>query len=129
MGLQPVKCNTMQLTRKCAEKVIAGYTLEDTFFQKVDKIKYLEITITVDLRWNTHVSNICTKANRNLGFLRRNLYSCPQDVKRGRTGAFSPGVWQFCLDTQDVVLQEELESLNGGAARFVQETTTMKLGV
>ena len=24
---------------------------------------------------------VCTKANRTLGFLRRNLYSCPPDVK------------------------------------------------
>ena len=37
--------------------------------------------ITNDLRWNTHVSNVCTKANRTLGFLRRSLYSCPQEVK------------------------------------------------
>ena len=29
----------------------------------------------------SHVSNVCTKANRTLGFLRRNLYSCPQEVK------------------------------------------------
>ena len=36
------------------------------------------VTVTNDLRWNTHVSNICTKANRILGFLRRNLYACPQ---------------------------------------------------
>ena len=40
-------------------------------------------TITKDLKWNTHISNVCTKANRsrNLGFLRRNLFSCPQDVR------------------------------------------------
>ena len=25
--------------------------------------------------------SICTKANRTLGFLRRNLFSCPRDVK------------------------------------------------
>ena len=36
---------------------------------------------TFDLRWNTHVSNVCTKANRTLGFLRRNLHACPQEVK------------------------------------------------
>ena len=40
----------------------------------------LGVTITSNLRWNTHVSNVCTKANRTLGFLRRNLYSCPQEV-------------------------------------------------
>ena len=39
------------------------------------------MTITNDLRWNTHVSNVWTKANRTLGFLRRNLHSCPQEVK------------------------------------------------
>ena len=40
-----------------------------------------EGNITNDLKWNTHISNVCTKANRTLGFLRRNLYSCPPDVK------------------------------------------------
>ena len=49
--------------------------------ENVESIKYLGVTITSDLRWNTHVSNVCTKANRTLGFLRRNLYSCPQEVK------------------------------------------------
>ena len=43
---------------------------------------YLGVTITNDLKWNTHISNVCTKANRTLGFLRRNLYSCPPDVKQ-----------------------------------------------
>ena len=33
------------------------------------------------LYWNTHISNVCTKANRTLGFLRWNLHSCPQEVK------------------------------------------------
>ena len=47
------------------------------------EVKYLGVTITCtgDLRWNTHVSNFCAKANRTLGFLRRNAYSCPQEVK------------------------------------------------
>ena len=34
-----------------------------------------------NLKWNTHIINICAKANRTLGFLKRNLYSSPQDVK------------------------------------------------
>ena len=52
------------------QKINAEYTLEGVILQNVDKIKYLEVTITEDLRWNTHNSNICTKANRKLGFLR-----------------------------------------------------------
>ena len=71
----------MQITRKRIKKIHASYTLEGTVFANVENIKYLWVTITNDLRWNTHVSNICTKANRTLGFLRRNLYACPQEVK------------------------------------------------
>ena len=50
--------------------------------ENVESIKYLGVTITNDLKWNTHIFNVCTKANRTLGFLRRNLYSCPPDVKK-----------------------------------------------
>ena len=74
------------------------------------------------MRWNTHVSNVCTKANRTLGFLRRNLYSCSQEVKEAAyKGLVRPvldygsSVW----DPPGVVLQEELESLQKRAARFV----------
>ena len=76
------KCSMMQITRKRIKKNHASYTLEGTVLENVENIKYLGITmITNDLRWNTHVSNFCTKANRALGFLRRNLYACPQEVK------------------------------------------------
>ena len=81
MRFQPVKCNMIQPTRKPIKKIHASYTLEGTNLENVESIKYLGVTITSDLRWNTHVSNVCTKANRSLGFLRRHLYSCPQEVK------------------------------------------------
>ena len=81
MRFQPVKCNMMQLTRKRIKEIHASYTLEETDLENVESIKYLGVTITSDLRWNTHLSNVCTKANRTLGFLRGNLYSCPQEVK------------------------------------------------
>ena len=73
MRFQPVKCNMMQLTRTHLNKIQASYTLEGTALENVDNIKYLGVTITNDMKWNTHISNICTKANRTLGFLRRTL--------------------------------------------------------
>ena len=80
MRFQPVKCSIMQLTRKHSTKIQASYTLEGTVLENTDHIKYLGVTITFDLRWNTHISNICTKANRTLIILRRTLFSCPQDI-------------------------------------------------
>ena len=122
MRFQPVKCNMIQLTRKRIKKIHASYTLEGTNLENVESIKYLGVTITSDLRWNTHISNVCTKANRTLGFLRRNLYSCPQEVKEAAyKGLVRPvldygsSVW----DPPGVVLQEELESVQKRAARFV----------
>ena len=69
----PAKCNMMQITRKRIKKkkMHAPYTLEGTVLENVESIKYLWF----DLRWNKHISNICTMANRSLGFLRRNLYA------------------------------------------------------
>ena len=77
MRFQSVKCNMMQLTRKQINKIHASYTLEGTDLENVESIKYLGVTITSDLRWNTYVSNVCTKANRTLGFQRRNLHFLP----------------------------------------------------
>ena len=85
-------------------------------------IKYLGVTITSDLRWNTHVSNVCTKANRTLGFLRRNLYSCPQEVKEAAYKGLVRPVLDYGSSVwypPGVVLQEELESVQKRAARFV----------
>ena len=129
MRFQPVKCNMMQLTRKRIKKIHASHTLEGTNLENIESIKYLGVTNTNDLRWNTHVSNVCTKANRTLGFLRRNLYSCPQEVKEAAfKGLVRPvsswrttpvGLWQFGLGPPGVVLQEELESVQRRAARIV----------
>ena len=70
MRFQPVKCNMMQLTNKRTSTILASYKLECTAFENVEStcIKYLGVTITKNLKLNTHISNVCTKANRTLGF-------------------------------------------------------------
>ena len=61
MRFQPVKCNMMQITRKRIKKI---HALDETVLENVECIKYIGVTVTNNLRWNTHVSNVCTKANR-----------------------------------------------------------------
>ena len=77
MRFQPVKCNMMQLTKK-HNKIDASYTLEGTVLEKVESIKYLGVTITSVLKWNSHIRNVCSRANRPLGFLRRNIFLAPK---------------------------------------------------
>ena len=112
----------MQITRKRIKKINASYCLEGTILDNVENIKYLGVTITNDLKWNTHVSNICTKANRTLGFLRRNLSACPQDVKESAYKGLVRPVLEYgssVWDPSSILLQEELEKVQKRAARFV----------
>ena len=71
-----------------------------------------------------HVSNIWTKANPILGFLRRNLYSCPQDLEVKEAAykglvrpvlEYSGSVW----DPSGVGLQNELKKVQNRAAKFL----------
>ena len=98
-----------------------SYTLEGTVLEN-ESIKYVGVTITSDLKWNTHISNVCTKANRTLGFLRRNLYSCPPDVKEAAYEGLLRPVLEYgssVWDPHTHGLQEELEKVRNRAARFV----------
>ena len=80
----------------------------------MDSIKCLGVTITHDLRWNTYISNMCTKANRTLSFLSRNLYLFPKDVKEAAYKEFVRPVLEYgsyVWDHQGVFLQEEIEKV------------------
>ena len=146
MRFQPVKCNMMQLTNKRSSKIQANYTLEGTVLENFESIKYLGVTITNDLKWNTHISNVCTKANRTLGFLRRNLYSCPPDVKEAAYKGLVRPVLEYGSSVWDPHthglqeelekvqnphthgLQEELEKVQNRAARFVTGNYVFETG-
>ena len=119
MRFQPVKCNMMQLTRKYSNKIQASYTLEGTVLENLDN---MGVTITCDLRWNTHIKISRTKAKRTLSFLRRTLFSYPQDVKEAAyKGMVRPileygsSVWDHYTDKP----QDELEKVQNRAARFM----------
>ena len=69
-----------------------------------------------------YTCTVCTKANRTLGILRQNLYSCPQEVKEAAYKGLVCPVLEYgssVWDPRGVVLLEELESLQKRAARFV----------
>ena len=113
MRFQPVKCNMMQITRKRIKKIHASYTLEGKPSKKSKASSFLG-SLSQMICDGMHVSNIYTKANRTLGFLRRNLYSCQQELKEAAYKGlvcpvleYSGSVW----DPSGVGLQNELEKV------------------
>ena len=58
------------------------YTLHQHRLEQVQSAKYPgSLTITDDLDWGQHISEISAKATKALGFLRRNLAFAPRHTK------------------------------------------------
>ena len=94
------------ITKKLIKKINASFTLENQVSWH---------TIANDLKWNTHVSNICTKAKKTLGFLSCNLAACcSQDVKESAYKELVRPVLEYgssIWDPQSILLQDDLEKV------------------
>jgi hypothetical protein len=72
MLFHPQKCSVVHLTR-CRQILHFDYQLHSHKLQTESQVKYPGVTISNDLRWSHHINNISARANRTLGFLRRNI--------------------------------------------------------
>jgi hypothetical protein len=121
MQLNADKCFTIHLTkkRKTAE---FNYTLHNHILEVTKDSKYLGVTFSSDLSWNNHISNISAKANRTIGFLRRNIHSCPKEVKAtAYTTLVRPSI-EYASSVWDPYTRNnihQLEAIQRRAARFV----------
>ena len=72
MDFNPGKCQVLQISRS-RHPAKHTYMLHGQVLQEEDNAKYLGLDISHDLCWNTHIQNVTVKANRILGFIRRNI--------------------------------------------------------
>ncbi|KAK3103518.1 hypothetical protein FSP39_019827 [Pinctada imbricata] len=72
MEFNPSKCQVIQISRS-RKPLQTSYTLHGQTLQTTTDAKYLGITLTNKLTWDTHVNNITNKANKTLGFIKRNI--------------------------------------------------------
>ena len=79
---------------------MSGHTL-----QSVDQHPYLGVIITKTLNWKAQVSNVKNKANKTLGFIKRNLHSCPEGIEPSLhlPGKTSYGIRQHSLGSVPAV--------------------------
>ena len=61
--------------------IVYDYSMKGKISKHVEKHRYLGVTIASDLNWKHHIESIVGKANRALGFIKRNLKNCPQEIK------------------------------------------------
>ena len=72
MAFHPDKSNVISITRN-KKTIKFNYTLHGHTLDHVTKAKYPSVTISSDLKWESHINNITKKANNTLDFLKRNL--------------------------------------------------------
>ena len=80
MHFNTQKCFVLRITHARHVRHF-NYTLGDSTLQETDSHPYLGVCITKDLTWNKHIHQITASANRTLAFVRRNLHSCPKNIK------------------------------------------------
>ena len=82
MKFNVAKCHSMRVTRHQHHKqVLFDYSLHNQTLKNVQSAKYLGITISDNMDWGQHISEISSKATKTLGFLRRNSAFAPRSTK------------------------------------------------
>jgi hypothetical protein len=72
------QCNIIPLSCKktCLNKL---YNLDGVPLAHTQEPKYLDVLITSDLKWSSHISAFCAKAGKTLSFMWRNLRHSPEE--------------------------------------------------
>jgi hypothetical protein len=121
MEFHPGKCQVLSITRN-RKTINHQYQLHGHTLEHVKEAKYLGVTITSDLRWNKHINNISAKANRTLGFLKRNIRIRSQTLKETAyktlvrpSVEYASTVWDPC----HLKPIKQLEMVQRRSARYV----------
>lgn len=80
MSINVNKSVAMTITRKKQPSHFT-YIVNGTPLSMVEQQKYLGITLTSNLNWETHITNITTTALRKLFYLKRRLKIAPTNIK------------------------------------------------
>jgi hypothetical protein len=80
--------------------------------------------ITEEIDWNPHINNTVTKANKCLGFIKRNISNCPQELREMAYLSLVRSQLEYaCVawDPHKIKDISNLERVQRKAARFVKQ--------
>ena len=122
MQFHPDKCSTLRMSRKQMRIENFDYKLHGQSLSVQEETKYLGVTLCDDLSWDNHINLICNKANKTLGFLRRNLRIGSQHIKETAYKTFVRPILEYASTVWDPYTQtniDKIEAVQRRAARFV----------
>ena len=75
------KCKSLSCITRKKSPILHQYLMNGKQIEAVRRHPYLEVGVTYNLNWSNHTDKITTKANRSLGFVKRNLKKYPEQIK------------------------------------------------
>jgi hypothetical protein len=120
MSFNPSKCSTMRISYK-KDPPTSTFTFCGQELEQVESHPYLGVEIDNKMTWSTHIKNTINKANRTLGFLRRNLWFCTREVKICTYNMLVLPVLEYACEVWDPFVanqKQRLEMVHRRAARF-----------
>ena len=121
MNFNADKCSAISIGRK-KRKLSYPYTLHQQVLKRVDSATYLGVELSKDLTWAHHMNKTTMKANRQLGFLRRNIPIRNQNLKEIAYKGIVRPILEYCApvwDPHHTKYIDQLEMVQRRAARFV----------
>ena len=120
MRFNAKKCYILSVSKKGIQKF---YELNDHILKEVDNNPYLGVILSKDLKWSTHIDQICKKGSSTLGFVQRNLKSCPKECKKTAYVALVRSTLEYGAVVWDPHLEKDItkiEKIQRKAARFIK---------
>lgn len=111
-----------RITRKTRNVLLFNYKLDGNPIKQVSHFKYLGVTISDDLSWKKHITNLCNAAEVKLWSLRRRLKLAPRDVKLTAYLALVRPALEYASIIWDPYKKKEvnqIEKIQRRAARFI----------
>ena len=128
MSFNASKCLVIRIAPcKRMKKITFPYSLHQQVLKEEEASKYLGVTISNDLKWSRHVEMTATKANKTLGFIRRNFRQCTPKVKAAMYTTLVRPVLEYSNTAWSPNLRKDitlLEKTQRRAARFVTNNYT-----
>lgn len=124
MPLNLAKSCSMRISlRRAPEQTNFVYSIGNVALEQVTSFKYLGVILTNELVWYEHVQAITTKANKALGFLRRQFYGAPESLKLKLYKTLVRPILESASSSWDVHYQYDIDSIERIQNRGARFTT------
>ena len=130
MIFNPLKCYVLKITKK-KKTVDFDYNINRQTSETMTSNPYLGAELTNTMSWDKQVQKVVEKGNKALGFIRRNVGSCPEEVKKQAYLALVRPHLEYASSAWDPHLQkhiQQIEMVQRRAARFIKSNYTRDPG-